>query len=95
MPYFFQSMIRAKLRPDNDDDLCMTSLRLSLVCPLGQCRVQVPCRARGCSHLNCFDAHLYLMMNEKKPTWICAVCDKSISYDDLYIDAYMEEASDR
>lgn len=33
------------------------------------------------------------MMNEKKPTWICAVCDKNISYDDLYIDAYMEEVT--
>ena len=31
------------------------------------------------------------MMNEKKPTWICAVCDKNISFEELYLDAYMEE----
>uniref|UniRef100_A0A8C6YWQ5 SP-RING-type domain-containing protein n=1 Tax=Nothoprocta perdicaria TaxID=30464 RepID=A0A8C6YWQ5_NOTPE len=27
----------------------------------------VPCRAITCTHLQCFDAALYLQMNEKKP----------------------------
>ncbi|XP_028967126.1 E3 SUMO-protein ligase PIAS2 [Galendromus occidentalis] len=86
-----KTMIKKKLSSDADDDLCLTSIRVTLVCPLGQCRVQIPCRPAGCSHINCFDASFYLMMNEKKPTWICAVCDKNILFEDLYLDAYMEE----
>lgn len=32
-------MIKKKLSSDADDDLCLTSIRVTLVCPLGQCRV--------------------------------------------------------
>ena len=31
------------------------------------------------------------MMNEKKPTWTCPVCDSPARYDDLMIDGYFEE----
>lgn len=53
---------------------------------LGKMRLTVPCRAVTCSHLQCFDAALYLQMNEKKPTWICPVCDKKAAYEGLIID---------
>lgn len=59
---------------------------LSLVPQLGKMRLRVPCRATTCSHLQCFDAALYLQMNEKKPTWTCPVCDQKAPYDDLIID---------
>ena len=36
-----------------------------------------PCRSSTCDHLQCFDASLYLMMNEKKPKWVCPVCNKT------------------
>lgn len=49
-------------------------------------RLTVPCRAITCTHLQCFDAALYLQMNEKKPTWTCPVCDKKAPYDTLIID---------
>lgn len=51
-------------------------------------RLTVPCRAVTCSHLQCFDAALYLQMNEKKPTWICPVCDKKATYESLIIDGW-------
>ena len=51
-------------------------------------RLTVPCRAVTCSHLQCFDAALYLQMNEKKPSWICPVCDKKATYESLIIDGY-------
>lgn len=63
--------------------------KLTLVCfvpQLGKMRLSVPCRAVTCSHLQCFDAALYLQMNEKKPTWICPVCDKKAAYESLIID---------
>uniref|UniRef100_A0A8V5GNM8 Uncharacterized protein n=1 Tax=Melopsittacus undulatus TaxID=13146 RepID=A0A8V5GNM8_MELUD len=54
-------------------------------------RLRVPCRATTCSHLQCFDAALYLQMNEKKPTWTCPVCDQKAPYDDLIIDGLFME----
>jgi MIZ/SP-RING zinc finger len=44
--------------------------------------------ANTCGHIQCFDALLYLQMNERKPTWICPVCDMPASYDNLVIDGY-------
>lgn len=57
---------------------------------LGKMRLTVPCRAVTCSHLQCFDAALYLQMNEKKPTWICPVCDKKAAYESLIIDGWVK-----
>ena len=54
-------------------------------------RMSMPCRPTTCDHLQCFDATLFLMMNEKKPTWTCPVCDSPARYDDLMIDGYFEE----
>lgn len=42
-----------------------------------------------CLHLQCFDASLYLQMNERKPTWNCPVCDKPAIYESLVIDEYV------
>lgn len=56
------------------------------VLQLVKMRLSVPCRAETCAHLQCFDAVFYLQMNEKKPTWMCPVCDKPAAYDQLIID---------
>lgn len=52
-------------------------------------RLQIPCRSLTCSHLQCFDATLYIQMNEKKPTWVCPVCDKKAPYEHLIIDGWV------
>ncbi|XP_048662227.1 E3 SUMO-protein ligase PIAS2 isoform X6 [Marmota marmota marmota] len=63
--------------------------------PLGKMRLTIPCRAVTCTHLQCFDAALYLQMNEKKPTWICPVCDKKAAYESLILDGlFMEILND-
>lgn len=46
-------------------------------------------RASTCLHLQCFDASLFLQMNERKPTWNCPVCDKPAIYETLVIDGYV------
>ncbi|XP_078408984.1 E3 SUMO-protein ligase PIAS2 isoform X1 [Cetorhinus maximus] len=86
-----RALIKEKLTADPDSEIATTSLRVSLMCPLGKMRLIVPCRAVTCTHLQCFDAALYLQMNEKKPTWICPVCDKKASYDSLIIDGLFME----
>ncbi|CDQ92842.1 unnamed protein product, partial [Oncorhynchus mykiss] len=66
-PDHSRALIKEKLTADPDSEIATTSLRVSLMCPLGKMRLTVPCRAVTCSHLQCFDAALYLQMNEKKP----------------------------
>lgn len=60
---------------------------------LGKMRLMIPCRALTCSHLQCFDATLYIQMNEKKPTWVCPVCDKKAPYEHLIIDGWVTGTS--
>ncbi|XP_050723980.1 E3 SUMO-protein ligase PIAS2-like isoform X3 [Eriocheir sinensis] len=88
---FTRSLIKQKLQEDADCEIATTSLRCSLMCPLGKMRMMLPCRASTCDHLQCFDASLYLQMNERKPTWTCPVCDKTALYDCLVIDGYFQE----
>lgn len=83
--------VKEKLNEDADSEIATTSLRVSLACPLGKMRMCTPCRASTCSHLQCFDASLFLQMNERKPTWNCPVCDKAALYDNLVIDGYFQE----
>uniref|UniRef100_A0A8B9T0J3 Protein inhibitor of activated STAT 3 n=1 Tax=Anas platyrhynchos TaxID=8839 RepID=A0A8B9T0J3_ANAPL len=90
-PDHSRALIKEKLTADPDSEIATTSLRVSLMCPLGKMRLVVPCRATTCTHLQCFDAALYLQMNEKKPTWTCPVCDKKAPYDNLIIDGLFME----
>ncbi|NXF40900.1 PIAS2 ligase, partial [Nyctibius bracteatus] len=64
---------------------------VGLFSQLGKMRLTIPCRAVTCTHLQCFDAALYLQMNEKKPTWICPVCDKKAAYESLILDGLFME----
>jgi len=89
-PGFTRDLIKKKLS-DDDDGIATTNLKVSVACPLGKMRMSMPCRPQSCDHLQCFDASLFLMMNEKKPTWTCPVCDSPAKYDDLMIDGYFQE----
>lgn len=61
-------------------------------CPLAFVRIVTPIRSIHCSHLQCFDANTFLVMNEQTPTWSCPVCYKKIdSCDDLVLDGYFLE----
>ena len=80
-------MIKEKLN-DSDSEIATTSCKVSLACPLGMMRMKIPARASTCDHLQCFDAQLYLMMNEKKPKWDCPVCNKTALPINLQIDGF-------
>ncbi|XP_005431237.1 E3 SUMO-protein ligase PIAS2-like isoform X1 [Geospiza fortis] len=90
-PDHSRALIKEKLTADPDSEIATTSLRVSLMCPLGKMRLTIPCRAVTCAYLQCFDAALYLQMNEKKPTWICPVCDKKATYESLILDGLFME----
>ena len=73
---------------DDGDDIATTDIKVSLACPLGKMRMSTPCRPSTCDHLQCFDANLFINMNERKPTWQCPVCNSPSLYKDLYLDGY-------
>jgi len=89
-PEFTKRLIREKLA-DQDSEIATTSVKVSLACPLGMMRMKTPCRASTCDHLQCFDAELYLMMNEKKPKWVCPVCNKPALMENLMIDGFFSD----
>ncbi|XP_070600120.1 E3 SUMO-protein ligase PIAS4 isoform X1 [Erythrolamprus reginae] len=86
-----KALVKEKLRLDPESEIATTGVRVSLICPLVKMRLSVPCRAETCAHLQCFDAVFYLQMNEKKPTWMCPVCDKPATYDQLMIDGLLSK----
>ncbi|VDP06663.1 unnamed protein product [Soboliphyme baturini] len=55
---------------------------------LSRRRLEYPCRSSVCKHLQCFDAKVFLEMNEKRASWICPVCYHPALYKDLIIDEY-------
>jgi len=82
-PLVTQKLIINKL---TDSDISFESHRVSLNCPLGKMRLRIPVRSSECDHYQCFDAELYLQMNEKKPSWLCPACNKKAEYKTLFID---------
>ncbi|KAK4473613.1 hypothetical protein MN116_002965 [Schistosoma mekongi] len=77
---------------EEDDDLVMpNTLPVHLLCPLSKCRIEVPVRGRNCRHVQCYDATTYLIINERKPTWNCPVCDGKAAYEDLIVDGLFLE----
>jgi len=86
-PSVTKHVICSKLE-DKDDEISTTSCKVSMACPLGMARMSLPCRASTCDHLQCFDADLYLKMNEKKPKWVCPVCNKPAYFEHLFLDGF-------
>lgn len=56
--------------------------------PLTFMTMSTPVRSIHCVHLQCFDASFFLGMMESTPTWLCPVCNRSISADDLVLDGF-------
>ncbi|NWW89380.1 PIAS3 ligase, partial [Rhynochetos jubatus] len=88
-PDHSRALIKEKLTADPDSEIATTSLRVSLMCPVRPRGLARP--ERFPASPACFDAALYLQMNEKKPTWTCPVCDKKAPYDNLIIDGLFME----
>ncbi|KAI8327832.1 PINIT domain-containing protein [Blakeslea trispora] len=75
-----------------DAELIMESETLALKDPLAFTRIVTPIRSKHCRHLQCYDAHIFLTMNEQTPTWSCPVCNKQMKdWTDLIVDEYFAE----
>lgn len=56
-----RALISQSFHDDEDDDVVMTSLPVSLICPISQKKMRNPCRAITCTHVNCFDGLPFLL----------------------------------
>ncbi|KAF9403271.1 SUMO ligase siz1, partial [Podila epigama] len=75
-----------------DDDIMATSSTLSLKCPLGFQRINIPCRSSYCHHLQCFDGYTFFELNEQTPTWTCPVCSRIMhSWEEIVVDGYFKD----
>ncbi|KAG0039773.1 SUMO ligase siz1 [Podila clonocystis] len=77
---------------NKDDDIMATSSTLSLKCPLGFQRINIPCRSSYCHHLQCFDGITFFELNEQTPTWTCPVCSRVMhSWEEIVVDGYFKD----
>ncbi|KAA1471546.1 hypothetical protein DENSPDRAFT_837561 [Dentipellis sp. KUC8613] len=91
--YKSSTEILAKMKQSvsDDDEIVAGPQKMSLKCPLSYIRITTPCRSIHCVHPQCFDAMSWLCINEQTTTWTCPICEKVLSYDDLFVDGYFEE----
>lgn len=72
-----------------DSDVVVGPETLTLKDPISMTRIDLPCKSKFCGHTACFDIATFLTMNEQTPTWMCPICNRSISSDDdLYLDGF-------
>lgn len=64
---------------------------MSLKDPISTLRINIPCRSTVCTHNQCFDAESFLQLQEQAPTWICPICNKTVHFNGLAVDQYVEE----
>jgi len=87
-PEITKTLIRSKLEDKDQDEIATTSCKVTMACPLGMSRMTYPARSSTCDHLQCFDGDTYLRMNEKKPKWLCPVCNKPAYFENLFLDGF-------
>ncbi|CAI4211446.1 unnamed protein product [Parascedosporium putredinis] len=81
--------LREMAEKSKDTEIETTSQVMSLKCPLSYMRLDLPVRGLGCSHMQCFDATSYLQLQEQGPQWICPICSRSVTFDQLAVDEYV------
>jgi len=64
---------------------------LSAICPLSLGRIAIPSRGRNCKHPQCFDLASFLSFADQT-SWFCPLCKNPVPWDELLIDAKLEEA---
>ena len=74
-----------------DPDIEVESSVMSLKDPISTLRINIPCRSTVCTHNQCFDAESFLQLQEQAPTWICPICSKTVHFNGLAVDQYVEE----
>jgi E3 SUMO-protein ligase PIAS1 len=86
-----ESVLDEMMKKANDPDIEVGSSVMSLKDPISTLRITTPCRSMVCTHNQCFDAASFLQLQEQAPTWTCPICSKTVSYESLAVDQYVQE----
>ncbi|GAB7357256.1 hypothetical protein MBLNU459_g8231t3 [Dothideomycetes sp. NU459] len=86
-----EQVIQEMVEKSKDPDIVTTSAVMSLKDPISTMRITLPCRSISCTHSQCFDGSYFLQLQEQAPTWTCPVCNKTISYQALAVDQYVQD----
>lgn len=87
-----KEQIRFSHEPDEDNEILMSTDSVhSLKDPVMYTRINTPIRSLRCSHVDCFDAAVYIELQRQATTWKCPICNKKISWDSLAVDDYFAE----
>lgn len=77
----------------NPDGLTVSSMKVSLRCPLALTRIVTPVKGKLCQHVQCFDLNNFLEYTRRSSKFDCPVCNKSTAYPEmLIISPYIENA---
>lgn len=76
---------------EDDDELQMETMKMSLQCPISYMRMKNPVRSITCHHIQCFDAQWFLEAQKQVPLWECPVCQKNVDIMDLRLCDYTLE----
>ncbi|XP_019874231.2 E3 SUMO-protein ligase PIAS4 isoform X2 [Aethina tumida] len=91
-----REIIRKKFS-EHDDCVVVSKnnkIDISLLCPVTKNRMEYPCRATTCTHLQCFDGNIFLKMNNERPRWRCPICNNAAIYRDLFLDSFFKNILD-
>lgn len=81
-----QSVLAEMRKKAADPDIEVSSINMKLKDPVSTLRISIPCRSTVCSHSQCFDAESFLQLQEQAPTWVCPICNKTVSFEALAVD---------
>ncbi|CAI6377854.1 unnamed protein product [Macrosiphum euphorbiae] len=73
---------------ENDEDMHIVSLFVSVMDPLTKLRMKLPVRGVDCIHLQCFDAIQFLKINEQNERWRCPICKNKIKFKNIEVDEF-------
>jgi E3 SUMO-protein ligase PIAS1 len=86
-----QTVIDEMSRANADPDIAAMSSKMSLKDPVSITRITLPVRSTVCQHNQCFDGRFFMQLQEQAPTWLCPICQKTVSFESLCVDKYFEE----
>lgn len=78
------------------DGLTVSSMKVSLRCPLALTRITTPVKGKRCQHVQCFDLINFLEYSRRSSKFDCPVCNKNTAYPAmLVISPYIEHALEK
>lgn len=78
----------------NSDVFVSGELYFSLKCPLSKTRIKLPVKSVECTHLQCFDACMFILLYERKQKWKCPICSLPCPFNKLQVDCYFLDILD-